>query len=289
MVVKSDKNAILLLDTLVSKLNPTQKISLSRDYTTNINDGFGDMVFRINIDDNNRVDEIYKDNNVFERSFFVIKDTTITSVDETSVSTTFDGIDIIDGDYVSSNPNISIDINYPLWFPIDDTSAIKILLDNNELSYSEFDVNYDTINRIAKYNIKPPLSDGDHSLRVFGKDINGVIDSSPGFEKYFIVSSEFALLNLYNYPNPFSEITYFTFILPVIPEELKIDIYTIAGRKIKEIKKMPGELIIGFNRIEWNGTDEDGDKIANGSYIYKVIIRSSDKSNQLTQKLSKVK
>ena len=52
---------------------------------------------------------------------------------------------------------------------------------------------------------------------------------------------------------------------------------------------MPGELIIGFNRIEWNGTDEDGDKIANGSYIYKVIIRSSDKSNQLTQKLSKVK
>ena len=266
-------------------MSPKQKISLSKAYTSNISDGFGDMTFRISIDDNNRVVEIYKDNNVFERPFFVIKDTTITSVDGTSVSTTFDGIDIIDGDYVSSNPNISINFNYPLWFPIDDTSAIKIFLDNNELSYSEFDVNYDTINRIAKYNIKPPLSDGDHSLRVFGEDINGVIDnSSPGFEKYFIVSSEFELLNLYNYPNPFSEITYFTFILPVIPEELKIDIYTIAGRKIKEIKKMPGELIIGFNRIEWNGTDEDGDKIANGSYIYKVIIRSSDKSNQLNSK-----
>ena len=83
--------------------------------------------------------------------------------------------------------------------------------------------------------------------------------------------------------------TSFTFILPVIPEELKIDIYTIAGRKIKEIKKTSGELIIGFNRIEWNGTDEDGDEIANGTYLYKVIIRSPENSYQSTQKLSKVK
>ena len=75
----------------------------------------------------------------------------------------------------------------------------------------------------------------------------------------------------------------------MIPEELKINIYTIAGRKIKEIKKTPSELIIGFNKIEWNSTDEDGDEIANGTYLYKVIIKSSENSYQVTQKLSRVK
>lgn len=59
--------------------------------------------------------------------------------------------------------------------------------------------------------------------------------------------------------------------------------------KLKILKKTANELVIGFNRIEWNGTDEDGDEIANGSYLYKVMIHSSEKSYQLTQKFSKVK
>ena len=288
-LVKSDKQPINLLDTLINNLNPSQSILIAYNYKSNLNDGYGDMTFTIKVDTDNSVEEIYEDNNNFNSPFYVKKDTTVTSVTEASVNATFDGLEILDGDYTSSNPNILINFNYPLWFPIDDTSAIKIYLDNNELSYSDFDVNYDTINRVAKYNIKPPLSDGDHNLKVFGKDINGVMSPYPGFEKFFVVSSEFALFNLYNYPNPFSEKTFFTFILPVIPEELKINIYTIAGRKIKEIKKTPSDLVIGFNKIEWNGTDEDGDAIANGTYLYKVIIKSPENSYQLTQKLSKVK
>lgn len=288
-LIKSDLMKINLLDTLISNLNPSDMILLSHNYKSNLNDGYGDMQFNINLDTDNSVKEIYEDNNNFSISFYVNKDTTITSVTEATVTATFDGVEILDGDYTSSNPNIEINFNYPLWFPIEDTSAIKIYLDNEELNYSDFVINYDTINRIAKYNIKPPLFDGDHNLKVFGKNVNGAISQYPGFEKYFTVSSEFALLNLYNYPNPFSDKTFFTFILPIMPEELKIDIYTIAGRKIKEIKKTPGELIIGFNKIEWNGTDEDGDAIANGTYLYKVIIRTSEEFYQLTQKFSKVK
>ncbi len=288
-LIKPDKQQINLMDTLISNLNPSEMLLLNYTYKSNLNDGYGNMQFKINLDRDNLAKEIYEDNNIFAIPFYVIKDTTVTSVTETTVTVTFDGVEILDGDYTSSSPNISINFNYPLWFPIDDTSAVKVYLDDNELSYSDFDVNYDTINRIAKYNIKPPLSNGDHNLKVFGKDINGVISPYPGFEKFFVVSNEFTLLNLYNYPNPFGDNTTFTFILPLIPEELKISIYTIAGRKIKEFKKTANELVIGFNRIEWNGTDEDGDEIANGSYLYKVMIHSSEKSYQLTQKFSKVK
>ena len=283
-LIKPDKQQINLMDTLISNLNPSEMLLLNYTYKSNLNDGYGNMQFKIILDRDNLAKEIYEDNNIFAIPFYVIKDTTVTSVTETTVTVTFDGVEILDGDYTSSSPNISINFNYPLWFPIDDTSAVKVYLDDNELSHSDFDVNYDTINRIAKYNIKPPLSNGDHNLKVFGKDINGVISPYPGFEKFFVVSNEFTLLNLYNYPNPFSDNTTFTFILPLIPEELKISIYTIAGRKIKEFKKTANELVIGFNRIEWNGTDEDGDEIANGSYLYKVMIHSSEKSYQLTKK-----
>lgn len=288
-LVKSDKNVNLLLDTLINNLNPTQKLSLNRIYTSNINDGFGDMIFRIKIDYFDRVVEIYKDNNFFDKPFFVIKDTTITSVDETNVTATFDGINILDGDYISSSPEILIKFNYPLWFPIDDTTAIQIYLDNELISYSDFDIEYDTVNRIALHKLSTSLENGEHSLRVFGKDINGLISSNPGFEKMFEVSDEFKILNPYNYPNPFGDDTHFTFTLTTLPDELKISIYTIAGRKIKEIKKTFSDLNVGFNKILWNGRDQDGDIIANGTYLYKIIIKNSEGSSQVTQKLSKVK
>ena len=35
------------------------------------------------------------------------KDTTVTSVTEATVTATFDGVEILDGDYTSSNPNIT--------------------------------------------------------------------------------------------------------------------------------------------------------------------------------------
>ena len=96
-------------------------------------------------------------------------------------------------------------------------------------------------------------------------------------------------MEVYNYPNPFANETYFTFRLSQIPEEVKIRIYTIAGRLIKEIAKQSSELNYDLNKIYWNGRDEDGDVIANGTYLYKMIMKNADKVESVTQKLSKVK
>jgi len=89
-----------------------------------------------------------------------------------------------------------------------------------------------------------------------------------------------------NYPNPFKDDTYFTFKLTQIPDELKIIIYTIAGRKIKEIKLSAAELKFDFNRIFWDGRDQDGDLAANGVYLYKIISQKGSEKTELTQKLS---
>ena len=44
-----------------------------------------------------------------------------------------------------------------------------------------------------------------------------------------------------------------------------------------------------FNKVEWDGRDQDGDLIANGVYIYKVIMKKNDETKEVTQKLSVVR
>ncbi|PIX94786.1 MAG: hypothetical protein COZ25_03830, partial [Ignavibacteria bacterium CG_4_10_14_3_um_filter_37_18] len=83
--------------------------------------------------------------------------------------------------------------------------------------------------------------------------------------------------------------TYFTFKLPQLPDELAIRIYTVAGRLVKEIKKSSAELSMHFNRIYWDTNDQDGNQLANGVYLYKVIAKRNGKSESITQKLAIVK
>ena len=74
-----------------------------------------------------------------------------------------------------------------------------------------------------------------------------------------------------NYPNPFSRFTEFTYELTV-PAEVEIKIFTLSGRLIRSLK---GTGSAGFNSgIVWDGRDQDGDRIANGVYIYKIVAQT---------------
>lgn len=112
-----------------------------------------------------------------------------------------------------------------------------------------------------------------------------MIDSS-GIIKKFSVNSSSKLLDVYNYPNPFAGDTYFTFKLTQIPDEIRIKIFTIAGRIVKELKLVQSELNYDFNRVYWDGRDEDGDLLANGVYLYKIIMKKGSEIINATQKLA---
>jgi flagellar hook assembly protein FlgD len=87
-----------------------------------------------------------------------------------------------------------------------------------------------------------------------------------------------------NYPNPFKEQTDFTYILSQPAEEVLIKIFTLSGRMIKTIRKAPTNQ--NFNSIQWDGKDEDGDKVSNGVYIYKIIAKDSgNRASEATDKL----
>ncbi|MBN2543816.1 hypothetical protein JXI42_13230 [bacterium] len=90
-----------------------------------------------------------------------------------------------------------------------------------------------------------------------------------------------------NWPNPFEDRTEFVYFLTVPVTDVTIKIYTESGRFIKQIKHASGN--IGFNYEPWDGRDDDGDHIANGTYIYKIIVKSSGKTHEVQERAVKMK
>lgn len=88
--------------------------------------------------------------------------------------------------------------------------------------------------------------------------------------------------NMMNYPNPFTTSTAFVFTITgnEIPQNIKIEIMTVTGKIVREITKQElGPLRIGRNITEfkWDGTDQFGQKLANGVYLYRVVTNLNGK------------
>ncbi len=78
-----------------------------------------------------------------------------------------------------------------------------------------------------------------------------------------------------NYPNPFAQTTAFTFKQNLLePLNITVKIYTIAGRLIQTVEAVSaGD---PFVNVPWDGRDRDGDILANGVYLYKIVVKTSD-------------
>lgn len=102
-------------------------------------------------------------------------------------------------------------------------------------------------------------------------------NNSATADTYFEVatSDQLSIADLFNYPNPFADETQFTFRtnqLGVL--DVTIKVYTIAGRMIQDLSTTSaGEMMV---RVPWDGRDRDGDRVANGVYLYKVLVRTLD-------------
>jgi hypothetical protein len=127
----------------------------------------------------------------------------------------------------------------------------------------------------------PPFDDGIYTLKVQAEDASGNQSGAQPYQVRFEVINESQITNFYPYPNPFSTSTRFVFTLTgsVVPDQYKIQIMTISGKVIREISQDEiGPMHIGNNITEyaWDGRDEYGDQLANGVYLYRVILNSPD-------------
>lgn len=280
-IVNPDNSRDRIFDTLITSLGAEQNRAFSLDYTPLV--GASQRKFSIQIDPENQVNEFYKDNNIYEIPFFIKPDTS-----NAYLVIKNQGGEFFDDDFLPSHPNIRIELHDPSLVPINDTTNIRIELNGKRVYYIPGELSYHFSNTNPKMvaEFTPNLLPGEYELNVKAKNALGVVIDSTGITKRFFVADETKLISVYTYPNPSKGPTNFTFILPTIPDELKIKIYTIAGRLVKELNRTGAELKLNFNYIPWDGRDEDGAELANGIYLYKIFIKKDGKTYSETNKIA---
>ncbi|MFC1557668.1 FlgD immunoglobulin-like domain containing protein, partial [candidate division KSB1 bacterium] len=70
-----------------------------------------------------------------------------------------------------------------------------------------------------------------------------------------------------NYPNPFNPVTTIRFELPKL-SDVSIRVYDILGREVKTLmsQRMPA----GRHGVTWDGTNNFGQMVGSGVYIYRI-------------------
>ena len=83
--------------------------------------------------------------------------------------------------------------------------------------------------------------------------------------------------NVYNFPNPFDDITFFTFsYLNSSSITVNITVYALNGKTIYNSTKFLNSNNDHFYKIQWDGTDNNGYIIPNGLYLYNLEIFNID-------------
>lgn len=236
--------------------------------------------------------EMYHFNNFFYKNFYVRPDTINPLLD-----VTFDNVHILNHDIVSAKPTILVKLtDEAKWFLIDDSSTLKVQVRYPDGSIHPYYFGSDTLqfvpadqkapatNNTASAIFKPYFPvDGEYQLIVSGKDMSqnnaGAIEYRVAFQVY----NKPMISNMLNYPNPFTTSTAFVFTLTgsEVPQNIKIEILTVTGKIVREITKDElGPLHIGRNITEfkWDGTDQYGQKLGNGVYLYRVTTNLNGKS-----------
>ena len=231
--------------------------------------------------------EVSHVNNSMEIPFFVAEDNSSPVLD-----VTFDGIHILDGDIVSAKPEISISLfDDNRFIALDDTSSFKVYLSvpgNIARKRIYFSVNGDEQMQFipaelpknkARIIYKPEFSeDGEYILYVQAVDKSLNMSGLNDYQIKFSVINKSTITNLLNWPNPFTTKTHFVFTLTgsQVPDYFMIQIMTVSGKVVREITlEELGSIHVGRNITDyaWDGTDEYGDRLANGVYLYRVISR----------------
>ena len=199
---------------------------------------------------------------------------------------TFDGVHIIDGDYVAASPYILIRLKDENQFvAMDDTALIDMFLEDpdgniRQLNFTQSDIDFippaDLANNVAEIQYTPNFSEeGTYKIRIQGRDKSGNASGYFNYSVSFRVSKESTITRVFNYPNPFTTSTRFVFELTgeKVPDNFRIDIMNIKGKVIRQLDISDfQDLHIGRNITEfaWDGTDEYGAEVGNGVYLYRV-------------------
>lgn len=260
----------------------------------------GNYLLEVELNHNNAQPEKHAFNNVLTLPFYVLNDKVNPVID-----VTFDGRRVIDGEIISAKPDIRIQLHDDSRFlALNDTADIQLTLllpdttkQGKPLLEQRIYFNHPDIlfvaatsdlaqkgKNTAYIKFTPNFTaDGQYGLLITAKDRSGNAFANQTWRTTFKVITKTSISNWYTYPNPFTTQTRFVFTITgsEVPNDIKVQILTISGKVVREITRAElGPLHIGNNITDfaWDGTDQHGDPLGNGVYLYKVVVQQNNQA-----------
>jgi hypothetical protein len=256
--------------TLVDRLAPLE----ARDVPVGINTDRlrGEHTVAYTVNPQDIPAEPYRSNNERTRTIRVGSDSVAPSIE-----VYVDGHRLMPNDYVSPYARFEIRLVDNSSLRLDSTS-LRAFVDAERYQAGDADVSFDPttgenrVRGVLRFVPRDTLASGSHTLLVFARDASDNGDSTGLI--YFNVEHALKLVHVVNVPNPFVDRTFFTFMIGGAspPHDGEIAVFTASGRRVKTIHLNAADLHLGFNTVPWDGRDEDGDRMANGVYLYRVTV-----------------
>ena len=200
--------------------------------------------------------------------------------------------------------NSIININLPLKIELEDPQGINFMdgiqhnlrywFNNNSTTYSLnsnlFDYESESCGKTsASFFIPNNLEGGYNTINIEAWD-NGNNRTLMQYDFIIENNSEDYVSKLYNFPNPFTNNTFFTFYLAKYPANVEISIYAPNGNRIKTINKSCNNY---YNILKWDGKTDSGKELRSGPYIYSfksnAIIDGVNYNYETINKMAKLK
>ncbi len=284
--IRDPAGKLIRTESRAGKLEGENGFDLSFSHPTRELAGAHQLVVQLNPDGDQ--EERHTFNNFLVKDFYVQQD-----VRNPLLDVTFDGMRIINGDLVSPNPQVLISLKDENPFLLlQDTSVFKLILQQPDGTLQNIPLHSPAIsfqpassgaNNCSQLEWRPVFEkNGDYVLIIQAADASGNSAGDYDFKVSFKVILEKTISHVLPYPNPFSTATRFVYTLTGAPPTFfKIQIMTVSGRIVREITQDEiGPLRIGTHQTDftWDGTDEFGNRLATGVYLYRVLAR--DAQNQ---------
>jgi hypothetical protein len=182
-----------------------------------------------------------------------------------------------DGDTVKPDPALIVYITDPQGINLTGElgHGITLIIDDDWENMQDLTSNFQyDLNNYTQGSLRQKLNlkEGEHTLKIKAWDNANNSTLQSFLVKVLSMDKKLSITQAMNYPNPFSRFTQFTYELSVPVNKVEVKIFTLSGRLIRILS---GTGSPGFNSgVIWDGRDEDGDKVANGVYIYKIIAET---------------
>ncbi len=171
----------------------------------------------------------------------------------------------------------SAGIGHELLVTLDDSVSVVL----NELFVASTDTYQQGEVRYSFQNLTP----GKHRLTLQAWDTRN--QAAEATLEFTVTEAPFRIWRLYNYPNPVTKNTHFTFEhnRPGENLEVEIQIYNANGQMISTLQKTILFAPAIIDNIDWELTSPGLNKLAAGIYFYRVQVRSIADSTTLAQKM----